>query len=260
MRASPVDVRGPAFQIAEQRVADILRERQPHLVSPLPGYLQCAVVPVDVRERHMRYVSGSQSQPCQHQYDRPIAKPSGICAIARSDRPVYLFCRQTTRQPREPPAGYGGYREGEIVAGFTTEVEQPKKRAEGSDQRLRGRHPTLTGPFQKRVSNGLYIPFAEILTERTEEIRCTAGVLPKRRFLHTTMRSIPAAEGGYKGWIRGRILSWFALAKPAFKEVMMEQLHSEPGVIASLSALEMRASAKAKMAVKRINYVEIDVL
>ena len=40
----------------------------------------------------------------------------------------------------------------------------------------------------------------------------------------------------------------------------MEELHSELGVIADLSALEMRASATAKMAAKGIKHGEIDVL
>ena len=64
--------------------------------------------------------------------------------------------------------GHGGYREGEIVAAFSTEVEKPQKRAKGGDQRLRCRRPTLAGPFQKKVSNGLRIPLADILAERPE--------------------------------------------------------------------------------------------
>src|ERR1022692_5058905 len=40
-----VDVRGSAFQVAEQRVADILREWQSHLVSSLSYHLQRAAVP-----------------------------------------------------------------------------------------------------------------------------------------------------------------------------------------------------------------------
>src|SRR6266404_1472724 len=56
-----VDVRGAAFQVAEQRVADILWERQSHLISSFPYHLQRAPVPVDVRETQMCYVSGPQS-------------------------------------------------------------------------------------------------------------------------------------------------------------------------------------------------------
>jgi hypothetical protein len=42
--------------------------------------------------------------------------------------------------------------------------------------------------------------------------------------------------------------------------MMMKELHSELGVIADLSALEMRASATAKMTAKGIKQSEIDVL
>jgi hypothetical protein len=42
--------------------------------------------------------------------------------------------------------------------------------------------------------------------------------------------------------------------------MMMKELHSELGVIADLSALEMRASATAKVTSKGIKQGEIDVL
>ena len=64
--------------------------------------------------------------------------------------------------------GHGGDREGEIVAEFSTEVEEPQKCAERSDQRLCCRYPTMAGPFQKKASNGPSIPLADILAERLE--------------------------------------------------------------------------------------------
>jgi len=42
--------------------------------------------------------------------------------------------------------------------------------------------------------------------------------------------------------------------------MMMKELHSELGVVANPSALEMRASATAKMAAKGLKHAEIDVL
>jgi hypothetical protein len=42
--------------------------------------------------------------------------------------------------------------------------------------------------------------------------------------------------------------------------MMMKELHSELGVIADLSALEMRASATAKVTAKAFKRGEIDVL
>ena len=68
----------------------------------------------------------------------------------------------------------------------------------------------------------------------------------------------PVAEGAHKGWI-GDILNGFARANPVPNEMTMEELRSELSVIANFSALEMRASATAKVAAKGTNYVEIDV-
>jgi hypothetical protein len=154
---------------------------------------------------------------------------------------------------------HGGYREGEIVAGFSTKVDEPQERAEGSDQRLRRRRPTLSGTFQKKVSNGLSTPLADILTERPEQVRGTASVLPKSRMLHPAMRLKPFAEGIHKSWIGGRILNRLPRADRASDEVSMEKLHSKTRVVANLSSLEMRASASAKMTIKGIQRVEIDV-
>src|SRR5205823_8682724 len=75
------DCRGPTIQISEQRITNILRDRQSHLVSPFSRYLQRTVVPVDVAETKSGQVSGAQSQPSQHQQDRPVAKSPGRCAV-----------------------------------------------------------------------------------------------------------------------------------------------------------------------------------
>jgi hypothetical protein len=63
---------------------------------------------------------------------------------------------------------HGGYRDGEIVATFSTEVKESYKCTKGGDQRLRGRRPTPAGLFQKEVSNGLRVPLADILAERPD--------------------------------------------------------------------------------------------
>jgi hypothetical protein len=60
------------------------------------------------------------------------------------------------------------YRDGEIVATCSMEVEESYKCTKGGDQRLRSRRPTLTGAFQKKASNGLRIPLADILAERSD--------------------------------------------------------------------------------------------
>ena len=103
--------------------------------------------------------------------------------------------------------GHGGYREGQIVVNFSTEAEEPQKRAEGSDQRLRGWRATLVGPFEKKVSNGFCTPLADILAERPEYICSTAGILPESRFRQAAMGSKPVAKGDHQGRIGGQILN-----------------------------------------------------
>ena len=156
--------------------------------------------------------------------------------------------------------GDGGYREGEIVTEFPTKVEEPKKRAERSDQCLQRWGPTLAGPIQQKISNGLCVPLADILAERPEEICSTAGVLPESRLLHAAMCTEPVAKGHYQRWIGSRIWNRCGRANPASNKMMMKELHSELGVIAYLSALEMRASATAKVTAKGLKHGEIDVL
>jgi hypothetical protein len=41
----------------EATLANLLRQRQSHLVSPLPSYLQGAIVPVDIGETQLSYIT-----------------------------------------------------------------------------------------------------------------------------------------------------------------------------------------------------------
>src|SRR3954465_8168842 len=83
--------------------------------------------------------------------------------------------------------------------------------------------------------------------------------MPESRILDAAMPSKPVAEGSHKSWGEGAFRNRLALADPALKEVMAEELHSEVGVIVDLSASEMRAAAPAQMTAKRIKSVEIDI-
>jgi len=57
-----VDVR-PTFQITEQRIPYVLRQRQAHLVPPFAHHLERAVLPVDVSKPKLGDISSSQTQP-----------------------------------------------------------------------------------------------------------------------------------------------------------------------------------------------------
>jgi hypothetical protein len=73
------------------------------------------------------------------------------------------------------------------------------------------------------------------------------------------MGSKPVAEGGHKNRNGARLRNWFSRADSAPDEVLVEKLHSKTRVIADLCSLEMRASATAKMTIKGIDRVGIDV-
>lgn len=74
------------------------------------------------------------------------------------------------------------------------------------------------------------------------------------------MDSEPVAKCDHKRRVGSRIRNRHARANPASNEMMMKEFHSELGVVANLSALEMRASATPKMAGKGIKHGEIDIL
>src|SRR2546426_8027289 len=73
------------------------------------------------------------------------------------------------------------------------------------------------------------------------------------------MGSKPVAEGGHKNRNGAHLRNWFSRADSAPDKVLVEKLHSKTRVIADLCPLEMRASATAKMTIKRIDCVGIDV-
>jgi hypothetical protein len=74
------------------------------------------------------------------------------------------------------------------------------------------------------------------------------------------MGSEPVAKCDHKRRVGSQIRNRFGRANLASNEMMMKELHSELGVIADLSALEMRASATAKVTAKGLEQGEIDVL
>jgi hypothetical protein len=64
--------------------------------------------------------------------------------------------------------GHGGYREGEVVVGFSAEVEKPQERPERGNQFLSRGSSTMAGALQEEVSKRLRVPLADILAERLD--------------------------------------------------------------------------------------------
>jgi hypothetical protein len=64
--------------------------------------------------------------------------------------------------------GHGWYREGEVIVGFSAEVEKPQERTEGGNQSLGRGRSSMVGTLQKEVSKRLSIPLADVLSQRSE--------------------------------------------------------------------------------------------
>ena len=64
--------RRSAFEVGRDRIPDVLRKRQTHLVARLARDPQRARFPLDVGEPQLRHVAGTQPEAWQQQDDRAI--------------------------------------------------------------------------------------------------------------------------------------------------------------------------------------------
>ena len=62
-----------AFHIGDNRVSNLLRERETNLIAGFPADQQRTGFPLDISEAELRHVAGSKSETCQQQEDRAIA-------------------------------------------------------------------------------------------------------------------------------------------------------------------------------------------
>jgi hypothetical protein len=83
-----------AHKVGGDRIPDVLRKRQTHLVARLARDPQGARFPLDVVEAELRHVAGPQPEARQEQDDRAITPARNNFAIACRDQPVDLLRRQ----------------------------------------------------------------------------------------------------------------------------------------------------------------------
>jgi hypothetical protein len=89
--------RKPAPQIAKDRLAGVLGERQPYFVAPLPDHAQSAALPIDVRQAKLAYVAGAEPEPYEQQDDGPIPQAARSTALTGSNKTLHLLGRQASR-------------------------------------------------------------------------------------------------------------------------------------------------------------------
>jgi hypothetical protein len=61
-----------ALDVIEDCISNLLRQRQPNLISSLPRHPQRAGLPLDIGNAKPRYITGPKPEPRQQQEDRAI--------------------------------------------------------------------------------------------------------------------------------------------------------------------------------------------
>jgi hypothetical protein len=95
----------PAREVVQDRVSNVLRERQTNLVATLPGDSQCTGLPLYIRDAKSRDVAGSEPEPCQKHDDCSITPACRCTAVTRGYQAVDLLRRQIPWQSGLAPGG-----------------------------------------------------------------------------------------------------------------------------------------------------------
>jgi hypothetical protein len=90
----------PITQVADDRFADVVRQRQPLRPRALAAHNQLAGAPVDVFQREGGDLPGAQPQPRQDGQDRQIPESDHGRPVARVQQRVESAGLQALRQPR----------------------------------------------------------------------------------------------------------------------------------------------------------------
>lgn len=121
----------PAFEIAGDRIPDVLRQRQTDLGTRFARNPQRARLPLDIGETQLRNVAGPQPEARQQQHDRTITSARTGIAVTRSNQPADLLGRQIPRHVGKLPMSIGrnGAVETCLAAAHDCEVSQESTQA-----------------------------------------------------------------------------------------------------------------------------------
>ena len=92
----------PRSYVGEQRVADLLGERQQFLAPAFAAQADAALPPVDIVEAEPRHLARPKPEPDQRQDDGSVAQAP--LPVARTDDPRDIGIRQEARDRCQPPS------------------------------------------------------------------------------------------------------------------------------------------------------------
>jgi hypothetical protein len=131
----------PIMQVADDRFADVVGQRQPFRPRALATHDQLTRAPVDVLQREDGNLAGAQPQPRQHGQDRQIPESDHGRPVARVQQRIDLAGLQSLRQPRQPPPCDRRDRAGQRTLKHALQMQEPKQRPQRHDRQLRGAAP-----------------------------------------------------------------------------------------------------------------------
>src|SRR6478609_1299992 len=93
--------RSSARQIRDQRIAELVRQRQPRLTAALARYVNPRAFPIDVAKPQLYDVTRAQSQTPEQKQNGVVSLTDGRRAIAGGEDPFDFVLGQVARQGRE---------------------------------------------------------------------------------------------------------------------------------------------------------------
>jgi len=243
--------RRSALEVGGNRVADLLRKRQAHLIARLPADPQGARFPLDVDETELRHVACPQPEACQQQDYRAVAPARKGFAITCSNQPIHLLRRQIPRHVGEPPIGVSRNDVVETCLAAAFDSEVPQECSQAGRQLLDGSTPALARAVHEVAANIGRTPAGRVRSKcRHQEVGITTVELD-RGIGRPAMLAQPHFEAGDQlrlGRLRrhGR-----GPANADFDEVLAKEPGSENGVVVATSSARTRTSTGTQVLAER---------
>jgi hypothetical protein len=184
--------RPAALDVGKDRVADLLRQRQPFGAARFTGDGEASVPPIDLVEIEVGDFACPQSEAGKQQNDGFVAQSA--FARARCEDALHLRRGEKARNRRQPPAGEAGYGKFAARRAAAGRNEKAQKRASRNGDRLRTREAMRSGAFKNERPYGVRRVGLRVVAERGKKIDQGRPVGVERGLGDAAVRAHPGAE------------------------------------------------------------------
>ena len=141
------------LQPAGDRLAGVLRQRQPVLPAGLAVHGELPGPPVDVAQAQRGDLAGAQPEPRQDGQDREVPAPGRASAIAAAEQPPDICGADRPGQPGQRPAGDRRHRRQQAGPGQPFELQVAQERAQARADRLGFAHRSPLADRQDKAGH-----------------------------------------------------------------------------------------------------------